>query len=114
MMQMPDNAKPTPYAGYYATPEGDVWSTRKGVRKLRRLANNGGYVKHVLQVDGRPVNKLVHILVAETYIDNPAQHREINHINGDKHDCSVSNLEWCSREQNMRHAADVLRRWHRE
>lgn len=111
MNELPDNAVKTPYEGYYATKEGGVWSTRKGVRKLKRLDNNGGYVKHVLRVDGESRNKLVHTIIAETFISNPLKHTEINHENGDKHDCSVENLKWCTRKYNIEHAAKVLKRW---
>ena len=111
MSELPSNAVPTQYAGYYVTPEGDVWSTkRKGVRKLKRLAN-GGYVKHHLSVDGHLLNKLVHTIVAEVFIENPHKLGEINHKNGNKHDCSVGNLEWTTRKKNMEHAANELKRW---
>lgn len=110
MNELPDNAVPTEYAGYYVTPEGDVWSTKRGIRKLKRTANKQ-YVKHGLYVEGRLINKLVHVLVAETFIDNPHQYPEVNHKNGNKHDCSVSNLEWTTRKKNMEHAANELKRW---
>jgi hypothetical protein len=87
-----------------------VWSTKKGTKKLKRLANKQ-YVKHHLYVEGRLINKLVHVLIAETFIDNPHEYPEVNHKNGDKHDCSVSNLEWTTRKKNMEHAANELKRW---
>lgn len=43
----------------------------------------------------------VHRLVATAFIENPNNYDEINHINGDKRDNRVKNLEWCTREYNM-------------
>lgn len=47
---------------------------------------------------------LVSRLVAESFIPNIYDFKEVNHINGNKDDNSVFNLEWCDRTYNMRHA----------
>ena len=56
--------------------------------------------------NGRKTYK-VHRLVAETFIENPLNLPEVNHIDGNKRKKHVSNLEFCSREQNVRHSINT-------
>lgn len=46
----------------------------------------------------------VHRLVAQEFIPNVGNKPEVNHINGDTSDNCVSNLEWCTRDENLEHA----------
>lgn len=57
----------------------------------------------VLLVDGKVRNFYVHRLVADAFVDNPQGHSEVNHIDGDCYNNAASNLEWVSRQENMRH-----------
>lgn len=47
----------------------------------------------------------VHRLVAASFIDRPIGSDEVNHKDGDKSNNSAANLEWVTRNQNMKHAA---------
>ena len=102
--------------GYYATDTGDIYSryVTDGhniygrIKKLKPNKNEDGYYKVKLRKDGKTYNKFVHRLIAETFIPNPENKPEVNHKNGIKTDNRVSNLEWCSRSENMKHSYKVL------
>lgn len=61
----------------------------------------------VLYNGGRPKDFYVHKLVAETFLPNPNNLPEVNHIVGMKFNCHVSNLVWSTSSDNVQHAYDT-------
>ena len=53
--------------------------------------------------DGTRKHKKVHRLVAETFLENPNGFFEINHIDENKHNNQLCNLEWCTSSYNKRY-----------
>lgn len=64
-----------------------------------------GYFKVSLSNNGTIKHYFLHRLVAEQFIENPNNLPQVNHKDGNKLNNTVSNLEWCSRLDNMRHAS---------
>ena len=70
--------------------------------------NNKGYMRFDLCENGKRFVINAHRLMAETFIPNPQEKPFVNHIDGNKTNNSLNNLEWCTQKENMRHAYDVL------
>lgn len=71
--------------------------------KILREADNGSGYKFVyLWKNNRPHRYYIHRLVAKTFLNNPDNLPEINHIDNNKNNNHVDNLEWCNRLYNER------------
>ena len=66
-----------------------------------------GYMCVCLRRDGQSYHLYIHRLVAESFIPNPDGYAVVNHIDGNKLNNSVDNLEWCSYAENNQHAYDM-------
>lgn len=62
-----------------------------------------GYKRATLYKNGKPKTKLVHRLVAEAFLPNPSNYTIVNHIDENKLNNVVTNLEWCTQSQNIMH-----------
>lgn len=67
-----------------------------------------GYQRIVLMKQAIKKRYMCHKLVAETFILNPDNKPFVNHINGDKSDNRVVNLEWVTQSENEQHSHIVL------
>lgn len=71
---------------------------------LKQSKTRDGYYKVRLNSKGKDITARVHRLVAEAFIDNPDNKETVNHINGNKEDNTVDNLEWADRHEQLVHA----------
>jgi hypothetical protein len=69
---------------------------------IRMPKNKYPYVH--LSKNGKITTKKIHRLVAENFILNPLNKKEVNHIDGNKLNNKVNNLEWCTSSENKKHA----------
>ena len=73
--------------------------------KLRKdIKNDYGYVELWKNNKGKKFR--IHRLVAETFIPNTLGKEQVNHIDGDTKNNCVSNLEWVTPKENIRHAIE--------
>ncbi|MEG0848507.1 MAG: HNH endonuclease [Myroides sp.] len=75
-------------------------------REIKSQDNGNSYKQFYVSVDAKRVMKYSHRLVAKYFIPNPNNLPEVNHIDGDKGNNSVSNLEWVTLQQNRDHASE--------
>lgn len=83
---------------------GREYDMRHKGRVLRTTVAKDGYEAVQLTKDSKPHTFKVHRLVAHAFVPNPENLPEINHKDGDKTNNTSSNLEWCTRSHNIRHA----------
>jgi hypothetical protein len=95
MRQLKDNPN------YLVTVDGRVFSLHT-MRFLSLLKKNDYiYVK----IGSKSYR--MHRLVAQTYLPNPENKPQVNHIDGNKHNNMLCNLEWATHSENMQHACDT-------
>lgn len=95
------------YEGLYqVSNEGRVKSFWSGKEKILKQHNCKGYLEVGLyKKEDKQKYKLIHRLVAETFIPNPNNLPQINHKDENKTNNSVDNLEWCSRSYNINYGS---------
>jgi len=80
---------------------------RPGVTKgkiLKPFRNKRGYLEVNLYNNSKSTAKIIHRLVAKAFISNDFNKPQVNHIDGNKLNNEVSNLEWMSNSENQLHA----------
>lgn len=73
----------------------------------KQTIDNLGYFHVRLSKDSQTKTFRIHQLVAQAFIDNPNNYRCINHIDEDKTNNSIENLEWCSSKYNLEYSGNT-------
>ena len=115
--------------GYLASSCGEIISLISGRSKpgsalyyepiVLKSRGSKGYLRIDIYQDGKVRSHRVHRLVASAFFDAPdvyfdgsyneVERSQVNHIDGDKTNNAVSNLEWCSRSENMSHYHGIIK-----
>lgn len=106
-----------PNYSYWAGVDGHIYSLKgNAVRRLCEGNNGTGYLKvRLSRPNEKPRMEYVHRLIANAWLEKGEVDRlgntrdEINHLNGNKYNNKLSNLERCSRQENMEHHWKVLK-----
>lgn len=84
----------------------------KGIREykeriLKTKPNSCGYQQVTLCKNNKKSQKLVHIMLAEAFIPNLENKPQVNHIDGNKANNDLDNLEWVTNTENLQKASDI-------
>lgn len=102
--------------GYEISIYGDVYF--KGDVSCRKRRPSGicvqhrnrlGYMTVAINIDGVKRRMLVHRLLAITYIENPENKKEIDHIDGNPSNNNLNNLRWVTHKENLNNSVSVER-----
>lgn len=99
------NKKYVNKGNYKIYSNGDIYSHFIG-RNLKPDVTREGYQQVTLSLYGVAKRFKVHRLVAMEFIPNPENKKTVNHIDGDKSNNDVSNLEWATQLENNAHARE--------
>lgn len=93
---------------YFITEDGKVWSVKSN-RFLTNQIGKNGYLYIDLNKNGTRTRKYIHRLVAEAFLPNPNNLPQVNHIDENKNNNNVNNLEWISIKDNVNYGTRTER-----
>lgn len=100
------------YGNYEVSTLGNIRHKSNKSNRLFQVGKDGYYriVIHICYANGKKKQKAIkpHIAVASTFIDNPEEKRTVNHIDGNKQNNCVDNLEWATQYEQAQHASNTL------
>ena len=87
---------------------GKVRNIKSG-RILKPFPNRDGYLGHSLCENNKRKHLYLHRIIATAFIDNPGKKPQVNHIDENKLNNDLSNLEWCTAKENLIHGTRTKR-----
>lgn len=100
------------YKGFYVDDELNIYN-RRG-QKIKPYLGTDGYMHVGRRLEnGRTIHERVHRLYALLFIPNPNDYKYVNHIDSDKTNNSLENLEWTTNSKNVKHGWESGNRTHR-
>ena len=74
---------------------------------MAKRENSDGYYIAKLNLNNHLKSIAIHRLVAQAFIPNPNNYKEVNHIDCNRKNNVFTNLEWCTHKQNVQHSANL-------
>ena len=93
------------FPDYFISMDGQVYNDKKGFYPRQHLKD--GYLRVNLFKGKTNYSRKIHRLLAAAFIENPTEHRVIDHINQDRTDNRLKNLRWCSPRQNCQNKTNT-------
>ena len=87
---------------YWVSENGEIKNAKEQMKTQKE--DKDGYRKVWLSKSSKKTPFFVHRLVAMAFLENPNNKPIVNHVNGNKKNNHISNLEWCTRSENDKHA----------
>ena len=101
------------YDGFSVDEDLNIYNSRTG-RKLTPHKGSDGYMQVIRHTEeGKSHHQRVHVILAHCFIPNPNGYKYINHIDSNKMNNSLDNLEWCTNSYNVQHGWDSGNRTHK-
>jgi hypothetical protein len=100
-----------PNSPYKVSDTGQVMNGLTGKLIKSKICRNG-YEKIILRINGKPKTTGVHRLVATAFIPNPLKKPECHHMDGNKLNNQMYNLQWCDAYDNRYYSRKVLKHSH--
>lgn len=92
---------------YFITEDGKCYNQNTGKYLKGQVGSKNGYLSYNLTLpDGTKKRYYAHRLVAETFLENIENKPQVNHIDGNKLNNNVDNLEWVTQKENQQHAIE--------
>ena len=95
------------FEGLYETTENGIVRNIKTNRIVKPRLTTWGYLQYGLMKNHKRIWIAAQRVVALTFIPNPENKPEVNHIDGNKQNNNVNNLEWSTRSENVKHAFKI-------
>lgn len=98
------------YPDYLVDEEGNIYSLKWGRehKLIPWLDSKKRYYYVTISMNNKKYNVSVHRLVAETFLENPNNYTDVDHIDKNTYNNNVSNLRWCSHQQNLHYSYNTL------
>jgi len=94
--------KANEYLGHTVFEDGRIFS-KKG-KQIKHRLNEKGYPQVLLYHNGKDYCKRVHRILAELFIPNPENKKQVNHKDRNRANFNLDNLEWCTAKENAIHS----------
>lgn len=101
------------YKGFLVDDNLNIYNNRTSLKLKPYIGTDGYYQVSRRLENGKPYHIRIHTLYGNCFIPNPNNYKYINHIDSNKLNNNLNNLEWCTNSYNVKHGWDSGNRTHK-